>query len=535
MRALIGTSMYGTDVAGGTDGIALVTGASQDNPTGDREYVVVLLDHSDDIQANHPELWGNDYLAGGAGDDMIFGELGNDVIQGDGAVDGLRARATTRRRTRDAKFSDLPALLADGPAGTRIGAWRNPARAPARRARTRSATRSARSSSTRPSRRTTDGERLHRGQRRQRHDLRRPRPGRHRRRQLRPLRPRRPVRHAQQPDADLEGHGHLARDGRPTILTLAGTGAAPANGTLKITIPATGESFTRQRHRHRRRGRDHDHAFRRRPTTGIPGTVKNFDWAHAGFYAGAGTSHRPAGSDLIFGGAGTEIARNDIGKATIGADNTIIVSDGGHALDSDAIAGDNADIFRIVGTNGSQSTPRTYMSFLYDNYAGGLRIIPRAVQLLDYTQGGPAYNAASAALDRGAADEIHGESGDDFIYAMTGNDVVFGEGQDDDIVGGYGNDWISAGTGDDGVVGDDGRISTSRNSTRLHVGRLDRRVPADLHRQRRRDVLLRAAVRHPGAAQGRPRHAHVERQRPRRVHLLTGSGADGDDQRRPAR
>src|SRR6185436_15123437 len=46
-----------------------------------------------------------------------------------------------------------------------------------------------------------------------------------------------------------------------------------------------------------------------------------------------------------------------------------------------------------------------------------------------------------------------------------GNDVLFGEGQDDDIVGGYGNDWISGGTGDDGVIGDDGRISTSRNST----------------------------------------------------------------------
>ena len=63
---------------------------------------------------------------------------------------------------------------------------------------------------------------------------------------------------------------------------------------------------------------------------------------------------------------------------------------GGHARDSDAIAGDNAQIFRIVGTNGSQSTPNAYLTFLYDNYAGSLRIIPRAIQLLDYTQGGPA-------------------------------------------------------------------------------------------------------------------------------------------------
>jgi Ca2+-binding RTX toxin-like protein len=67
--------------------------------------------------------------------------------------------------------------------------------------------------------------------------------------------------------------------------------------------------------------------------------------------------------------------------------------------------------------------------------------------------------------DIGAGDELHGESGDDFIYGMKGNDVLFGEGQDDDLIGGYGNDWISGGTGDDGVIGDDGRIMTSRNAT----------------------------------------------------------------------
>src|SRR5205807_1745375 len=116
------------------------------------------------------------------------------------------------------------------------------------------------------------------------------------------------------------------------------------------------------------------------------------------------------------------------------------------------------------GTNGSQSMPNSYLTFLYDTYAGGLRLIPRAVQFLDYTQGGPASKPALAATDRGAADEIHGESGDDTIYGQKGDDVLFGEGQDDDIIGGYGNDWISGGTGDDGVIGDDGRISTSRNS-----------------------------------------------------------------------
>jgi Ca2+-binding RTX toxin-like protein len=152
-------------------------------------------------------------------------------------------------------------------------------------------------------------------------------------------------------------------------------------------------------------------------------------------------TQRPDGSDLIFGGAGTDIARDNNG-------------DGIHGRDADMILGDNGNIYRIVGTSG----------FNYDN-AYGLQIVVRAAQLLDYTPGGADYNAASQALDIGAADEIHGESGDDFIYAQVGNDVVFGDGQDDQIIGGYGNDWISAGTGDDAVLGDDGRIFASRNSS----------------------------------------------------------------------
>jgi len=159
---------------------------------------------------------------------------------------------------------------------------------------------------------------------------------------------------------------------------------------------------------------------------------------------GLGSAEQRAdGSDLIFGGAGTAIAYNDLG--------------GGHALDADVIVGDNGNIFRLLGATGA------YLSFHYDSY-GPLKIIPRAVQWLDYTPGGPDYNPA-AADDRGAGDELHGEGGDDVIYGQVGNDVLFGEGQDDDLIGGWGNDWISGGTGDDGVLGDDGRIYTSRNGT----------------------------------------------------------------------
>ena len=35
MRALVGTTLYGTSIPNGTDGVALVTGASQNDPSLD--------------------------------------------------------------------------------------------------------------------------------------------------------------------------------------------------------------------------------------------------------------------------------------------------------------------------------------------------------------------------------------------------------------------------------------------------------------------------------------------------------------------
>ncbi len=178
------------------------------------------------------------------------------------------------------------------------------------------------------------------------------------------------------------------------------------------------------------------------------------------------------GADFLFGGSGERIDRNhditDTNKDTIVLDDV-------HARDSDVIAGDNANIYRIVGTGditppGEATIPGTgdtggFLDFNYDAVREAQRIIVRAVELLDYTLGGPDFDMASAATDIGAGDEIHGGSGDDFIYGMVGSDVLFGDSEDDDIIGGWGLEWISGGTGDDGVLGDGGRIYTSRNST----------------------------------------------------------------------
>ncbi len=218
------------------------------------------------------------------------------------------------------------------------------------------------------------------------------------------------------------------------------------------------------------------------------------------FFSLVDPSMRPDGGDYIFGGAGTRIDRNNFVGSEFGTvdDDPMIPLSQSHARDADTIAGDNANIIRIVGTFGEDVNPTgnpatpLYVSFNYDNPAFGydpdLKIVVRGVTLLDYTPGGPdlrpdlfsltdpndpdfrpmfgndLFAPIWAKVDIGGHDEIHGGSGDDTIYGGGGNNRLFGDAGDDDIIGGWGNDWISGGTGDDGILGDDGRIFTSRNT-----------------------------------------------------------------------
>jgi Ca2+-binding RTX toxin-like protein len=179
------------------------------------------------------------------------------------------------------------------------------------------------------------------------------------------------------------------------------------------------------------------------------------------------SADRMDGSDTIFGGAGTRIGRNVFVGSNFGTvdDDAAIPLSQRHARDADVIAGDNANIYRIVGTNSTDTGG--FLQFEYDKSSsfesrGARRVIPRTVKFLDYTPGGPSFDPA-ANSDIGGADEAHAESGDDVVYGMTGNDILFGDSDDDDLIAGWGHDWISAGTGQDGVLGDDGRIFTSRN------------------------------------------------------------------------
>ena len=207
--------------------------------------------------------------------------------------------------------------------------------------------------------------------------------------------------------------------------------------------------------------------------------------------ATAGADLRPDGADLIFGGAGGRIGRND--------DSHLGGADVDHARDADTIAGDNAT-HRADRRHGRRRSaadggPKQVRHVRLRRPTAPRKLVVRGVVLLDYTAGGPDVDpqafglvagggpcggaaasgscstplascagSASRYVDVGGADELHGESGDDSVYGGCGNDVLFGDGQDDDLIGGWGSDWISGGTGLDGVLGDDGRIFTSRNT-----------------------------------------------------------------------
>ncbi len=77
IRTLNGQVIYDSN------GTAQVNANPQLNPTGVEERTITLFDHSD---TPAPNIFGNDNIAGGAQDDVIFGQLGDDTIQGDGAI-----------------------------------------------------------------------------------------------------------------------------------------------------------------------------------------------------------------------------------------------------------------------------------------------------------------------------------------------------------------------------------------------------------------------------------------------------------------
>ncbi len=82
--------------------------------------------------------------------------------------------------------------------------------------------------------------------------------------------------------------------------------------------------------------------------------------------------------------------------------------------------------------------------------------------------------AHDAALDVGAADEIHAGSGDDSVFGELGNDTIWGDDGNDTMSGGEDDDILFGGNGDDRLAGDDyGQLIGSSTTTPIGADFID--------------------------------------------------------------
>ena len=91
-RVLTGSVIYdgdGTALISRGDDATLDESTWQENPNPHPDWDEWVVTIGDGMGAG--DVHGNDYIAGGPNDDVIFGQLGNDTIQGDGSIDGLLA------------------------------------------------------------------------------------------------------------------------------------------------------------------------------------------------------------------------------------------------------------------------------------------------------------------------------------------------------------------------------------------------------------------------------------------------------------
>ena len=231
---------------------------------------------------------------------------------------------------------------------------------------------------------------------------------------------------------------------------------------------------------------------------GLLGAAQNTATSAGAALAAAGFTFGASGNEVV---VDSNVAYTLTGSVGAGATETITIAQGGatvgtaqgnvHARNASVVVANNGDIYDLVGSS-TQSDRGGFLTFNYDsgqngyyympgatiatNYYGGNQfVIPRAVQLLDYTYGGPDFNATAAASNIGGTAEIHAESGDTQIYGGPNLDYLFGGSGNDLIIGGYGGKWISGGNGETGlttgpqtinttgILGSDGRLAMSRN------------------------------------------------------------------------
>ena len=181
-----------------------------------------------------------------------------------------------------------------------------------------------------------------------------------------------------------------------------------------------------------------------------------------------------AGDDWIEGGSGADILSGDAGNDVIyagtrGTDPLTDISGAiaagsglGTGLQGDWLAGGAGDDILIGGADNDVLTGGEGVDLLIggagaDNLLGDSSYVATSLTWSFTDSGGvrlfsPVVGEADPLA--GAADEIYGGSGEDFIRGGRGDDVIYGEGDADDIAGESGADVIFGGEGNDSLSGD---------------------------------------------------------------------------------
>ena len=111
--------------------------------------------------------------------------------------------------------------------------------------------------------------------------------------------------------------------------------------------------------------------------------------------------------------------------------------------------------------------PGNYLAFNYDNTYGADRSSCAPPSCSTTRRADRITTRPAAALDIGAADEIHGESGDDFIYGRSATTCCSAKARTTTSSAATATTGSPAARATTAILGDDGRIYTSRNSTTL--------------------------------------------------------------------
>jgi Ca2+-binding RTX toxin-like protein len=207
-------------------------------------------------------------------------------------------------------------------------------------------------------------------------------------------------------------------------------------------------------------GAEHDFLFGDDLSTNT--VIQGTDWLEGG--AGDDQLMGGGGADALFGGDGTDLLVGDFAdNPTAGADDTLdggagddqLLGGGGHdllegGLGDDLLIGDDGED-SLFGGEGLDQLEGALGNDVLDGEAGDDLIF--GGDGIDVLFGGEGMDELQGG---DGDDELAGEAGDDFLLGDAGQDVLFGDDGADRLQGGAGDDLIGGDAGNDGLFGEDG-------------------------------------------------------------------------------